>query len=144
MKKKIIEKTYGIRGIVSKSVLLECKGKKVRIEFSGGSINTAGIRPAKYRTSDPDIQKAIESDRRFKGIEVSQSAAETEEDDCSEKDNENSGTEQVTETHVEAKNFQQARNILASEYGVPISDMPNKDAVMSKAKQLGVTFENLK
>ena len=113
MKKKIIEKTYGIRGIVSKSVLLECNGKKVRIELSGGSINTAGIRPAKYRTSDPDIQKAIESDRRFKGIEVSQSAAETEEDDCSEKDNENSGTGQVTETHVEAKNFQQAKNILA-------------------------------
>ncbi|MCH5226059.1 MAG: hypothetical protein J1D77_08645 [Muribaculaceae bacterium] len=62
---KPIKKTYGARGLLEWKLALNVGGAIVKIYFSGGSMGTNGVIPAKYSTESPAIQKMIEASEHF-------------------------------------------------------------------------------
>ena len=73
MKKKI---TYEIKGQIERSCYFRVGKALLRVEFSGGSINSAGMIPAFYITDNPLYQKAIESSEQFRNGEITIGAVE--------------------------------------------------------------------
>ena len=116
----------------------------LRVDFTGGAINSAGMTPANYVTDNPLYQKAIEDSEQFRSGEIVIGATEKIEekkvaDDVAKKSLENS----KIEVNVSVTNVQQARSVLMGEpYKVPLSELQNKQAVRSKADELGVSFPN--
>lgn len=54
-------KTYAARGLLDWQMALNVGGAIIRICFSGGSMGSNGVIPAKYVTENEAIQKIIES-----------------------------------------------------------------------------------
>lgn len=137
MRKKV---TYEIRGQIERSCYFRVGKALLRVEFTGGSINSAGMTPASYTTDNPIYQNAIERSELFRKGEivvgsvyvlegVSADAPVTEQ------------PENDTTAFPEVTNVQQARSVLMSEpYNIPLSELQNKAAVRSKADELGVSF----
>lgn len=59
-------KTYAARGLLDWQLALNVAGAIIRICFSGGSMGSNGVIPAKYVTDNSAIQKIIESHKFFK------------------------------------------------------------------------------
>ena len=137
MRKKV---TYEIRGQIERSCYFRVGKALLRVEFTGGSINSAGMTPASYTTDNPIYQNAIERSELFRKGEivvgsvyvlegVSADAPVTEQ------------PENDTTAFPEVTNVQQARSVLMSEpYNIPLSELQNKAAVRSKADELGISF----
>ena len=62
MRKKV---TYEIRGQIERSCYFRVGKALLRVEFTGGSINSAGMTPASYTTDNPIYQNAIESNPKM-------------------------------------------------------------------------------
>lgn len=141
MKRKV---TYEIRGQIERSCYFRVGKALLRVDFTGGAINSAGMTPANYVTDNPLYQKAIEDSEQFRSGEIVIGATEKIEekkvaDDVAKKSLENS----KIEVNVCVTNVQQARSVLMGEpYKVPLSELQNKQAVRSKADELGVSFPN--
>lgn len=141
MKRKV---TYEIRGQIERSCYFRVGKALLRVDFTGGAINSAGMTPANYVTDNPLYQKAIEDSEQFRSGEIVIGATEKIEekkvaDDVAKKSLENS----KIEVNVSVTNVQQARSVLMGEpYKVPLSELQNKQAVRSKADELGVSFPN--
>ena len=141
MKRKV---TYEIRGQIERSCYFRVGKALLRVDFTGGAINSAGMTPANYVTDNPLYQKAIEDSEQFRSGEIVIGATEKIEekkvaDDDAKKSLENS----KIEVNVSVTNVQQARSVLMGEpYKVPLSELQNKQAVRSKADELGVSFPN--
>lgn len=60
------EKTYAARGLLEWQTVINTGGARIRICFSGGSMGTNGVLPAKYTTDNPAIQRMIEDSPYFK------------------------------------------------------------------------------
>ncbi len=141
MKRKV---TYEIRGQIERSCYFRVGKALLRVDFTGGAINSAGMTPANYVTDNPLYQKAIEDSEQFRSGEIVIGATEKIEekkiaDDVAKKSLENS----KIEVNVSVTNVQQARSVLMGEpYKVPLSELQNKQAIRSKADELGVSFPN--
>ena len=140
MKRKV---TYEIRGQIERSCYFRVGKALLRIDFTGGSINSAGMTPANYTTDNPLYQKAIEESEQFRNGEIVIGATEkiAEKEVASEATigNEKSNRE----VFVNVTNVQQARSLLMTEpYNVSLSELQNKQAVRNKADELGVSFPN--
>ncbi|MCH5228545.1 MAG: hypothetical protein J1F12_00940 [Muribaculaceae bacterium] len=61
-----MKKTYAVRGLLEWQVALEVTGAILRICFSGGSMGSNGVIPAKYITDNEAIQHIIEQSAHFK------------------------------------------------------------------------------
>lgn len=61
-----MKKTYAARGMLDWQMALNIKGAIVRICFSGGSMGSNGVVPAKYTTDNDVIQYLIEHTKEFK------------------------------------------------------------------------------
>lgn len=110
----------------------------IRINFTGGCISTRGIDPATFKTSDPLVQLAIENSHFFKKEKIKLVTEEkTEEEVIKEENIDNDGN-----VYPDVKTLVSAREILRSKYGVDLSELQNKDSVISKAESLGVKFPN--
>ena len=59
------KKTYAARGLLEWQMALNVGGAILRICFSGGSMGSNGVLPAKYTTDNPAIQKVIEKSKHF-------------------------------------------------------------------------------
>lgn len=59
-------KTYIARGLLEWQLALKISGAVIRICFSGGSMGSNGVIPAKYVTDNPAIQSIIEKSEYFK------------------------------------------------------------------------------
>ena len=59
-------KTYAARGMLDWQMALNVGGALLRIRFSGGSMGSNGVIPAKYITDNEVIQHLIEESREFK------------------------------------------------------------------------------
>lgn len=57
--------TYAARGLLDWQLALNVAGAIIRICFSGGSMGSNGVVPARYTTDNPAIQKIIEKTRYF-------------------------------------------------------------------------------
>lgn len=124
-------------------VELKKDGEKVkrRIDFTGGQRAPRRIN-GRFTTTDPEIQEAIEKHPSYgtkftlmKGKKGAQKA----------KPKEPEGSEKVVNKDVttvpEAKAFLTDSE---KEFGVKLSEIQNKEAILSKAKELNVEFPNLK
>ncbi|MCH5227309.1 MAG: hypothetical protein J1F16_05775 [Muribaculaceae bacterium] len=65
MDKKLIKKTYAARGLLDWQMALNVAGAIIRICFTGGSMGSNGVIPAKYTTDNPAMQAIIEKTRSF-------------------------------------------------------------------------------
>lgn len=149
----IYKKKYGVYGLLEYHAVLPLGGGSVRIDFRHGSITTRGIEPATFTTDNQIVQKLIEESDKFKSGRIKligKTVIGTIEDNPASDKAEDAGTDngessQEYASYPDVKNSQMAKEILMGEpYNVPLSELPNKDAVLSKAESLQVVFPNWK
>lgn len=149
----LYKKKYAIYGKVEMSVLIPVNNAKLRVNFANGVITPSGITPATFSTSDPVVQTAIENNRLYlKGViklEKSFKIGEVEvndekpvsDEDKNEKEPESQSS---VKSYPDVKNVQSAREILISEYSIPIAELQDKERIKMKAEELGIEFPNWK
>lgn len=122
---------YGINGVVERTIAIKLGNAVMNITFSGGVMDSAGVRPATYTTNNALEQAMIERHSDFKtgAIKVIKTA-----DDAPAK---------VETPEMDVKTLQQARAYLM-ERGVPMELLQTKAAILSAAKDKGVEFPNIK
>lgn len=62
----MIRKTYAARGMIDWQMALNIKGAVIKICFSGGSMGSNGVIPAKYTTENEVIQHLLEKSDEYK------------------------------------------------------------------------------
>ena len=127
--------TYEIHGQVERNSFFRVGKALIRVEFTGGMINSTGSYPAQYSTDNPLYQQAIEASEAFRKGEIKRGKVE----------NTVSAAEQVKDStpYTEVTNLQQARSVLIAEpYNCSLSDLQNKAAVKAVADEKGVSFPN--
>ena len=138
MKKRI---TYEIHGQIERSCYFRIGKALVRIEFSGGSINSTGVYPAYYSTDNALFQKAIENSEIFRNGEIKRGRVEIikEAGDDVELDN----NENDVQNYPDVTNMQQARTVLMNApYNCTLAQLQNKNAIKTVAQDMGVAFPN--
>lgn len=135
------------------SVLIPLNNAKLRVNFANGVITPSGITPATFSTSDPIVQTAIENHRLYiKGmikLEKSFKIGEVEVNDekpvsDEDKNEKEAGSQSSVKSYPDVKNVQSAREILISEYSIPIAELQDKERIKMKAEELGIEFPNWK
>lgn len=112
----------------------------MRIDFTGGAINSTGVYPAQYTTDNPLFQRAIESSDAFRCGEIKRGRVEVLEEKKAADAAEPVGSGVVV---PEVTNMQQARAFLmAAPYNCPLAQLQNKLAIRSVAKVNDVSFPN--
>lgn len=61
-----MKKTYVLKGMIEAHKVFDAGGARIRIHFTGGSLGSWGLSPARFTTSNPVLQKIIESSRLYK------------------------------------------------------------------------------
>lgn len=149
----LYKKKYAIYGKVEMSVLIPVNNAKLRVNFANGVITPSGITPATFSTSDPVVQTAIENNRLYlKGmikLEKSFKIGEVEVDDekpasDEDKNEKEPESQSSVKSYPDVKNVQSAREILISEYSIPIAELQDKERIKMKAEELGIEFPNWK
>lgn len=147
----LYKKRYAIYGKVEMSVLIPVNNARLRVNFANGVITPAGITPATFSTSDPIVQTAIENHRLYiKGmikLEKSFKIGEVEVNDekpvsDEDKNEKEAGSQSSVKSYPDVKNVQSAREILISEYSIPIAELQDKERIKMKAEELGIEFPN--
>lgn len=136
--KKII--TYEIFGQVERSSYFKVGKALMRVEFKGGSINSAGLVPATFVTDNSLLQKAIENSDAFRSGQIKRGKVEelAEPSDAPVGDNEEKGN-----SFPDVTNMQQARTLLMAEpYSLSLSELQTKAAIKKKAEECGILFPN--
>lgn len=140
MKKKI---TYEIHGQIERNSYFRIGKALVRIDFTGGAINSTGVYPAQYTTDNPLFQRAIENSDAFRCGEIKRGRVDVV--TAVTADAAPEGEAPVVEQNVapEVTNLQQARTFLMAEpYNCQLAQLQNKSAVKGVAQAMGVSFPN--
>ena len=133
--------TYEIYGQIERNCYFRIGKALVRVEFTGGSINSTGVSPAVYMTDNPLFQKAVENSESFRSGEIKRGRVEVI-DEGGDDVGVATAAEDVA-LFPEVTNMQQARNLLMAEpYNCQLSQLQNKTAVKLVAGELGVSFPN--
>ena len=139
MRKRI---TYEIHGQIERNCYFRIGKALVRIDFTGGAINSTGIYPAQYSTDNPLFQRAIENSDAFRCGEIKRGRVEVLEDDSKAADSVANADAQCTVV-PEVTNMQQARAyLMADPYNCSLSQPQNKNSIKSVAKANSVSFPN--
>lgn len=139
MKKRI---TYEIHGQIERNSYFRIGKALMRIEFTGGAINSTGVYPAQYTTDNPLFQRAIENSEAFRSGEIKRGRVDIIGDSEPEAKDDNGGNDAVSVVS-EVTNMQQARAyLMAAPYNCALSELQNKNAVKSMAQSKGVSFPN--
>ena len=137
MRKRI---TYEIHGQVERNSYFRIGKALVRIDFTGGAINSTGVYPAQYTTDNPLFQRAIENSNAFRCGEIKRGKVEVLDD--GKKAVEEPDEPQCTVV-AEVTNMQQARAFLMAEpYNCQLSQLQNKTSIKCVAKANSVSFPN--
>lgn len=133
--------TYEIHGQVERNSFFRVGNALIRVEFTGGMVNSTGVYPAQYTTDNPLFQQAIENSAAFRSGEIKRGKVDKLTGDDEPAEPVNSAPE--GEVFTEVSNLQQARAVLMAEpYCCSLSDLQNKAAVKVAAAQKGVSFPN--
>lgn len=132
----MFKKVYGMNA-VDVSTIIMVNGKPQRIEFTGGVTEGYGKVMARYKTSDPAIQQAIESDPRFGETIFTVSISKIEK---KEKVVKNGNVKEFKYI----KTMQDAINVLVTQYGVDLESIKNKADLKATAEKKKVSFPNLR
>ena len=139
MKKRI---TYEIHGQIERNSYFRIGKALVRIDFTGGAINSTGVYPAQYSTDNPLFQRAIENSDAFRCGEIKRGMVEVIGAEDVSQDSV-TGTAATCNVVPEVTNMQQARTFLMAEpYNCPLSQLQNKNSIKSVAKANSVSFPN--
>lgn len=134
--------TYEIHGQVERNSFFRVGKALIRIEFTGGMVNSTGVYPAQYTTDNPLYQQAIENSQAFRCGEIKRGRV----DDIAPVTNEEEAEHDeavAVDVFTDVANLQQARSVLMGEpYCCSLSDLQNKAAVKAVAAQKGVSFPN--
>ena len=140
MKKRI---TYEIHGQIERNSYFRIGKALMRIEFTGGAINSTGVYPAQYTTDNPLFQRAIENSEAFRSGEIKRGRVDIIGDSNPEAKDKNVGDNDAVSVVSEVTNMQQARAyLMAAPYNCALSELQNKNAVKSMAQSKGVSFPN--
>lgn len=140
MKKRI---TYEIHGQIERNSYFRIGKALMRIEFTGGAINSTGVYPAQYTTDNPLFQRAIENSEAFRNGEIKRGRVDIIGDREPETKDKNGGGNDALSVVSEVTNMQQARAyLMAAPYNCALSELQNKNAVKSMAQSKGVSFPN--
>ena len=126
-------KTYGIHGVVERVIAARLGKATMNITFSGGIMDSSGVRPATFTTNKVVEQYVVENHPMFKNGSIKV---------ISEIDLEPKEETAKTEKVEEVKTLQQARQFLM-DMGVPMEELQSKAKVLEVAKEKGITFPNL-
>ena len=141
MKKRI---TYEIHGQIERNCFFRIGKALVRIEFTGGSVNSTGVYTAYYVTDNTLFQRAIENSEIFRNGEIKRGRVEIiaePADDAVQENNESELSD--LQVFAEVTNLQQARSVLmASPYNCTLAQLQNKAAIKAVAQEKGVSFPN--
>lgn len=139
MKKRI---TYEIHGQIERNSYFRIGKALMRIEFTGGAINSTGVYPAQYTTDNLLFQRAIENSEAFRNGEIKRGRVDIIGDSNPETKYDNGGNDALSVVS-EVTNMQQARAyLMAAPYNCALSELQNKNAVKSMAQSKGVSFPN--
>lgn len=139
MKKRI---TYEIHGQIERNSYFRIGKALVRIDFTGGAINSTGVYPAQYSTDNPLFQRAIENSDAYRCGEIKRGMVEVIGAEDVSQDSV-TGTAAACNVVPEVTNMQQARTFLMAEpYNCPLSQLQNKNSIKSVAKANSVSFPN--
>ncbi|MBQ7947653.1 MAG: hypothetical protein IKL54_06995 [Bacteroidaceae bacterium] len=134
--------TYEIHGQVERNSFFRVGKALIRIEFTGGMVNSTGVYPAQYTTDNPLYQQAIENSQAFRCGEIRRGKVDNIATIANEQEAEPDETV-AGDVFTEVSNLQQARTVLMGEpYCCSLSDLQNKAAVKAVAAQKGVSFPN--
>lgn len=136
MKKRI---TYEIHGQIERNSYFRIGKALVRIEFTGGAINSTGVYPAHYVTENPLFQRAIENSDAFRSGEIKRGNVEVIDDTVAAG---NGGEESNRVVEVPGiSNVQQARALLMNApYNCTLAQLQSKNAIKEMALEKGITF----
>ncbi len=137
MRKRV---TYEIHGQVERNSFFRVGKVLIRVEFTGGMINSTGSYPAQYTTENPLYQQAIENSEAFRRGEIK--CGKVDILDSVEKDEKSDvGSDDSEAVFADVTNLQQARTVLMGEpYNCNLSELQNKNAVKAVAAQKGISF----
>ena len=136
--KKII--TYEIYGQVERSSYFRVGKALMRVEFKGGSINSAGLVPATFVTDNSLLQNAIEASDAFCSGQIKRGKVDVLPESS---DTIPSNEEGKKKSFPDVTNMQQARALLMAEpYSLSLSDLQTKAAIKKKTEECGVIFPN--
>lgn len=141
MKKRI---TYEIHGQIERNSYFRIGKALVRIEFTGGAINSTGVYPAQYTTDNPLFQRAIENSEAFRSGEIKRGRVEVIAESAPvEAANANGDDGNAAVVAGNVVNMQQARALLMAEpYNCSLTELQNKSAVRNAAQSRGISFPN--
>ena len=140
MRKRI---TYEIHGQIERNCYFRIGKALVRIEFTGGAINSTGIYPAQYTTDNILFQRAIESSDAFRCGEIKHGRIEELDDSKAAATASVAEPENYVTVVTDVTNMQQARACLMAEpYNCSLSQLQSKAAIKSVAKANSVSFPN--
>ena len=138
MRKRI---TYEIHGQIERNCYFRIGKALVRIEFTGGAINSTGVYPAQYTTDNALFQRAIENSDAFRCGEIKH--GKVEELDDNKPAVPAAAAESDVTVVTDVTNMQQARACLMAEpYNCSLSQLQSKAAIKSVAKANSVSFPN--
>ena len=138
MRKRI---TYEIHGQIERNCYFRIGKALVRIEFTGGAINSTGVYPAQYTTDNALFQRAIENSDAFRCGEIKHGKVEELDDNKPAVPAAAAESDGTVVTDV--TNMQQARACLMAEpYNCSLSQLQSKAAIKSVAKANSVSFPN--
>lgn len=132
----MLKKTYGTPGLYV-STTFSVNGKNVRVEFCGGVPYGPSRVNARFTTTDSDMQKAIESDPRYGETIFTERVKEI-------------GVQKKVEKKGKVKEykyvrrFQDAVNVLVTDYGVSMDKLTNKQQLKEQADKVSVSFPNMR
>jgi len=136
------------------NIEVKIKGKWQRVDFSNGGISINGN--ARFQTSDPDIQKALESSKMFgdmfklqsqRQLEEPSKKAPTEQDMQGGKEAENQGAEnQEVDNGKDSEeggvmtfpNYNSLRDYLVSEHGCKPAEVRSLNDALDTAGKLNL------
>lgn len=140
MRKRI---TYEIHGQIERNCYFRIGKALVRVDFTGGSINSNGVSPARYVTDNALFQRAIENSEAFRTGEIKQGGVEIIGEESEKKEDASVKDDAHLVVQPDVTNMQQARNFLMAEpYNCLLSQLQNKNAVKMVAAEKGVSFPN--
>ena len=124
---------YCIYGAVERYIAVKIGKITKNIQFTGGSLDSAGVQPAVFTTKSEIEQRLVENHPDFKkGVIKILDTIVIDEAPAMES----------TAVH-EVTSLQQARLYLTTKRNVPMEKMQKKADVLAVAKEEGITFPNL-
>lgn len=137
----MIVKIYGVDGMLEWHALIPAGNQMLNLEFSEGKVSGYGTSPARYRTMDPVVQRAIEASPCFKSGRIR--LLETIGSNTSIKRNAETAKrgDEIAEKSIRiinAADLGMARSELMAATGVPASAVRTRAEIESVAKSNGI------